>query len=188
MPLPPSDLLLFPTHTHTPTHLHIHFLPWLSFRTHIFEPNLVSEREVILHLLHPPKILIMQAAVSPLRWGPPGDSSTASDWGCATQPDSSAHGAEEKNANGSNQMKAEMRAWSVEERRRGGGGRCEALLIGCHSDSGPVCVIGPICCACLSGWEALAAQDCPPSYWHVFPPKCLEVYEMKRRSERGRHQ
>lgn len=51
-----------------------------------------------------------------------------------------------------------------EEERRRKERRCEALLISCHSDSGPVCAIGPICCACLSGWEALAAQDCAPSY------------------------
>lgn len=103
------------------THLHIHFSSdFHSTRTSLnptWSPNVKSPSTYLPPPRAPPKILIMQAAVSPLRWGPPGDSSTASDWGCATEPDSSAHAAEEKNANGSNQMKAEMRAWSVERRR-----------------------------------------------------------------------
>lgn len=57
---------------------------------------------------------------------------------------------------------------------RRGEGRCKALVIGCHSDSGPVCAIECIGCACLSGWEALAAQDCAPSYWYVFLQSALK--------------
>lgn len=74
--------------------------------------------------------LIMQAAVSPFRWDPPGDSSTASDWGCATEPDSSTNNTEKR-------MLMDQIRWVLrwEEGARGrGGGRWQALLISCHSD------------------------------------------------------
>lgn len=74
--------------------------------------------------------LIMQAAVSTLRWGPPGDSSTASDWGCATEPDSSTNNTEKRML--IVQIRWELRWEEGVQRRRGG--RWQALLISCHSD------------------------------------------------------
>lgn len=116
----------------------------------------------------------MQAAVSPLRWGPPGDSSTASDWGCATAPDSSTNNTQKR-------MLMDQIRWEL--RMRGGEHGAEREGAGRHSWSaviheGPcVCVSVYLLCACER--EALAAQDYAPSYWHVFTPKCLEVWEMK---------
>lgn len=115
-----------PPHTHTtiPLPPHPFSPPTFIACTHLWtQPGLRTWKSPSTYLPTPHPnpsclILIMQAAVSPLRWGPPGDSSTASDWGCATELDSSANGAEGKNANGSNQMKAEMRGGSTEERRR----------------------------------------------------------------------
>lgn len=67
---------------------------------------------------------------APFRWGPPGDSSTASDWGCATVPDSSTNNAEKR-------MLMDQIRWVQrweEGARRKRGGRWQALQISCHSD------------------------------------------------------
>lgn len=123
----------------------------------------------------PGRGLIMQAAVSLLRWGPPGDSSTASDWGCATEPDSSTNNTEKRML--MDQIRWVLR-WEegVQRRRRG----CwQALLISCHSDEA-LCMWYLLC---VFEREALAAQDYAPSYWHVFPPQRLEVWKMKEGCE-----
>lgn len=141
-------------HLHTTTSIS----PPLSFLMCIFEKYPVSNCKVTHHLPPPPCSvvwayqdpgiggLIMQAAVSPLRWGPPGDSSTASDWGCATKPDSSSNNTEKRML--MDQIRWELR-WEEGVRRRRGG-RWQALLISCHSERGLVCAIACICCACLS--------------------------------------
>lgn len=161
----------------------------LSFLMRIFETNPVSNCNVTHHLPPSPlpalwsgpiriqtEGLIMQAAVSPLRWGPPGDSSTASDWGCATEADSSRNNTEKR-------MLMDQIRWELRGRERGG----EEEGAGRHSWSAVIQtrprVRDSVYLLCMYDWEALAAQDYAPSYWHVFPPKCLEVWEMKEGCE-----
>lgn len=124
--------------------------------------------------------LIMQAAVSPLRWGPPGDSSTASDWGSATEPDSSTNNTEKRML--MDQIRWVLR-WEEGVQRRWWAG-WQALLISRHSDEA-LCAMACICCACLS------EKHWPP---RIMPPVtdmfslhiALKFERWRKRVNRGR--
>ena len=97
--LPTSRVsLMLPTYTLTfISHAHLWNKPSLQLYSH--PPPACNPPPALWSgpiRIQPERGLIMQAAVSPLRWGPPGDSSTASDWGCATESDSSTNNTEKR--------------------------------------------------------------------------------------------
>ncbi len=150
-----SSSSFFPYISHGPPPS-LSFLPLFNFSCASLKQTQSPTVKSPATYLHPPPALwsgpirihaeglIMQAAVSPLRWGPPGDSSTASDWGCATEPDSSTNNTEKRML--MDQIRWELRWGSAEEKRRALAGTPDQLSF----RRGLVCAIACICCACLS--------------------------------------